>query len=147
MPSVNSQSECNGTIEAATVNTRQRTGSIEFLEFLADISNPATGEISADRLAHWLCQTAAELKSRWHDRGSNLPWALFADEMLAVLDAAQDETCDLETTVGWYLKAPIALFDKKTPEQVVIAGGSRRLVEAMKAKEVLVSDAGVGRNL
>lgn len=122
----------------------QRAGSIEFLEFLADVSNPATGEISVDRLATWLCQTEFDLRSRWHSRGSNIPWAFFADEVLAVLDAAQDETCDLEFTVDWYLNASISLFDKRTPEQVVVAGGARRLVVAIKAREIPIARAKIG---
>jgi len=123
------------------VRANRRAGSIEFLEFLADVSNPATGEISVDRLATWLCQTEADLKAKWHSRRANIPWAFFADEILAVLDAVQDETCDLELTVDWYLKAPIALFDGCSPEQVVVAGGARRLVVAIKAKEVPISNA------
>ena len=120
------------------MNANQRAGSIEFLEFLADISNPATGEISADRLATWLCHTQSDLNAQWRLRGMNVPWAFFADEILSVLDAAQDQTCDLEVTVEWYLRQPLEVFGKLTPEQLVTHGRARHLVTAIRAREIRV---------
>jgi hypothetical protein len=120
------------------MNASQRAGSIEFLQFLADISNPATGEISAERLATWLCQTEADLHAQWRDRGVNVPWAIFADEILSILDAVQDQTRDLETTVDWYLHQPLDTFEKHTAQQLVTSGKARRLIMAIRAREVRI---------
>ena len=121
------------------METSGKTASnLEFLEFLADISSPATGEISVSRLANWLHQTEAELNEKWRTRGANLPWALFADELLAVLDAAQDQTRHLNAVVKWYLGEPIANFGMNTPQQLVVAGKARRLAVAIRAREVLL---------
>lgn len=121
----------------------QRAGSIEFLEFLADISHPATGEISLERLATWLCQTASELTTRWRRRGDHVPWSIFADEMLSVLDAAQDETCDLSATVEWYLHCALDAFDGLTPEAAVTKGQARLLVMALRSGRTTIQWQGV----
>jgi len=118
--------------------SRKASANIEFLGFLADISNPATGEISAGRLANWLCQTEADLNEKWRSRGANIPWAIFADELLAILDVAQDQICDLDAVVEWYLHMPIANFGMCTPQQLVMAGKARSLVVAIRAREILL---------
>jgi len=115
-----------------------KAATLEFLEFLADISNPATGEISAERLATWLCWSEAELHQRWVSRGLYVPWPLFADELLSVLDAVQDVTCDLEKTVEWYLHEPIEGFEMRTADEIVSAGEARRLVFSIKRQIVQI---------
>jgi hypothetical protein len=122
----------------ASMQASKAGANLEFLEFLADISNPATGEISASRLADWLCQTEAGLKEKWHKCGANIPWWLFADEVLAVLDAAQDQVHDLGVAIDWYLSKPLDGFGMNTPQQVVVDGKARQLVVAIKGKEVPV---------
>lgn len=124
--------------QVTAVSVNKRSGSFEFLQFLADISNPATGEISAERLAPWLCQTEKQLISQWNERGSAVPWTLFADELLAVLDAAQDRTFDLNLTVEWYLNKPISSFGMSTPQEIVVKGKARMLVVALRAGEIHV---------
>lgn len=116
----------------------QRAGSIEFLEFLADISHPATGEISLERLATWLSQTAGDLVALWRRRGGHVSWSIFADEILSVLDAAQDETCDLMATVEWYLQCPLDAFEGLTPQEVVIKGQARLLVILLRSGRVII---------
>jgi hypothetical protein len=124
-------------MEAASMDASRKTVSnIEFLEFLADISHPATGEISPARLANWLCQTEADLNEKWRIRGAGIPWAIFADELLAVLDAAQDHFCDLDAVIEWYLDEPISNFGMNTPQQLVVGGRARQLVLSIKTKEV-----------
>jgi hypothetical protein len=118
---------------------RKTASNIEFLEFLADISSPATGEISISGLANLLCQTEAEFKKKWRKRGACIPIAIFVDETLAVLDAAQDQICDLNSVVEWYLNKPIANYGMKTPQHIVASGLARRLVVAIQANEISFS--------
>jgi hypothetical protein len=114
----------------------KRSASVEFLEFLADISNPATGEISLERLAEWLAIPALELSQRLRQRGEGMAWPRFAEEILAVLDAVHDSTCDLATSVHWYKFAPISCFHSKTADQVVTEGGARLLIMLIRRGEV-----------
>jgi hypothetical protein len=124
--------------EAPFEGCPQRQASVEFLTFLADISNPATGEISISRLANWLQLTEVELHQRWKNRGNHIPWSLFADELLAVLDAVQDVTYELPKTVEWFMHTPIEVFDRRTADQVVAAGDARRLVYWINQNKVQV---------
>jgi len=118
------------------MDNRQRVSNFEFLELLVDISDPATGEISATRLAARLHLTSDRMLEQWSCRGGS--WALFADEILSVLDAIQDQTYDLPATVEWYLQQPLRSFKNKTPQQIVTSGSAHRLVAAIKARQVKV---------
>jgi hypothetical protein len=120
------------------MNASHRTSTLEFLEFLADISNPATGEISTGTLASRLYMTEADLLQRWMSRGDNVSWRLFADELLAVLDAVQDVTYDLTRTIRWYRSEPIEIFDGRTADEVVTSGEARRLVLLIKRNMVQI---------
>jgi hypothetical protein len=95
---------------------------IEFLHFLADVSDPNTGDISPLRLAAWLGMTEDKLLKRWTLRGPKVAWRSFVDEMIAVLDAAQSQGSSLESVIDWYLHTPIAQSGLRTPEQIVLAG-------------------------
>jgi hypothetical protein len=104
---------------------------IEFLHFLADISDPVTGTISCIKLAAWLGMTEHELQKRWIRRGANASWHRFADELLAVLDAAQAQGHGLEQVIDWYLNTPIAQADQRTADQLVMAGEARWLTRQL----------------
>jgi hypothetical protein len=104
---------------------------IEFLHFLADISDPATGSITCMKLAAWLGMTEQDLQKRWLQRGANMPWHSFADELLAVLDAAQAQCHGLEQVIDWYFNAPIEQAGRRTADQLVIAGEARWLTRQL----------------
>jgi len=110
----------------------QRAASVEFLEFLAHISNSATGEISLPMLAGSLSLRDEELFQRWDERGHSIAWPVFADEILAVLDAAQDLTLNLARTIEWYRHEPIERFGMRTADKVVTRGNARHLVQVLK---------------
>ncbi|WP_449427203.1 hypothetical protein [Rhodanobacter umsongensis] len=116
----------------------QQTASIEFLEFLAHISNSATGEISFSMLAGSLQMSDQELLQRWDERGRSVAWPMFADEILAVLDAAQDITFNFARTVAWYRHEPIESFGMRSADQVVAAGGARRLAFLIAKRDVQI---------
>ena len=116
--------------------------SVEFLEFLADISDPATGEIRAKRLASRLGLTESELYQVWSARENHVSWAIFVDEVLSVLDVVQDVTQDLESTVHWFQREPIPAFNMKTAQRVVATGGARTLVALIKRQEIEISAKG-----
>ncbi|GFZ89530.1 hypothetical protein [Dyella caseinilytica] len=105
---------------------------IEFLHFLADISDPATGTISRIKLAAWLGMTERELRQRWIRRGARVAWQTFADELLAVLDAAQAQGHGLEQVIDWYLHTPIGQAKQRTADQLVIAGEARWLTRQLE---------------
>jgi NAD-dependent oxidoreductase involved in siderophore biosynthesis len=104
---------------------------IEFLHFLADISDPVTGSISCMTLAAWFGMTGQELQKRWIRRGANVAWQTFADELLAVLDAAQAQGRGLEQVIDWYFHTPIAQAGLRTADQLVIAGEARWLTRQL----------------
>jgi hypothetical protein len=105
---------------------------MEFLHFLADISDPVNGTISRIKLAAWLGMTERELRQRWIRRGVRVPWQAFADELLAVLDAAQAQGHGLEQVIDWYFHTPIGQADPRTADQLVIAGEARWLTRQLK---------------
>jgi len=112
--------------------SRKGKAAIEFLHFLADISDPATGNISCIKLAAWLGMTERELRQRWIRRGSRVAWRTFADELLAVLDAAQAQGHGLEQVIDWYLHTPIGQAEQRTADQLVIAGEARWLTRQLE---------------
>lgn len=115
----------------APMDARQRRGSVEFAEFIADISHPGTGEILASRLATWLRQTEDELRGKLHAQRAKISWITFVDEILDVLDAVQYETNDMGATIDWFLNRRLAYFGMQTPQEVVLRGRGRRLALAV----------------
>lgn len=111
----------------------KRRVATEFLHFLVDISNPATGAISCIRLAGWLGMTEAALRKRWIRRGTRVSWEQFVDELLSVLDAAQMQRHDLEQTIDWYFNTPIQQCGCKTADELVVAGQADRLLRELDA--------------
>ncbi|GLQ98046.1 hypothetical protein [Dyella mobilis] len=111
---------------------------IEFLHFLADISDPVSGAISCIKLANWLGMTERELQRRWIRRGADASWRNFADELLAVLDAAQAQVRGLEQAIDWYLNTPIARADRRTADQLVMAGEARWLTQRLNTLEICI---------
>lgn len=112
---------------------------IEFLHFLADISDPVTGTISCIKLAAWLGMTRRDLQKRWIRRGTHIPWQTFADELLAVLDAAQAQGHDLEQAIDWYFHTPIGQAGLRTADQLVIAGEARWLTRQLDTFTIWIS--------
>lgn len=104
---------------------------IEFLHFLADISDPVTGAISCMKLAAWLGMTEDALQKRWTRRGPTVTWQTFVDELLGVLDAAQAQGHSLEHVVDWYFNTPIEQAGERTADQIVIAGEARWLTRQL----------------
>jgi hypothetical protein len=111
---------------------------IEFLHFLADVSDPNTGDISPLKLAAWLGMTEDTLLKRWTQRGPDVAWRTFVDELIAVLDAAQSQGCNLESVIDWYLHTPIAQSGLRTPDQIVLAGDAGWLVRQLDVWNVWV---------
>ena len=109
----------------------KRKVAVEFLEFLADISDPATGAISCIRLAGWLGMTETALRRRWIRRGVRVPWEQFVDELLSVLDAAQSRRRDLEQAIDWYFNTPIEQCGRRTADELVMAGEVSRLLREL----------------
>ena len=103
------------------------SAAIEFLHFLADVSDPATGAISCLRLAAWLGMTEDALRKRWIRRGPQVAWQTFVDELLGVLDAAQAQGHGLEKVIDWYLNILLERGGQRTADQIVIAGEARWL--------------------
>jgi hypothetical protein len=112
---------------------------IEFLHFLADISDPVTGHITSIRLAAWLGITERELVKRWIRRGANVTWQSFADELLAVLDAAQAQGPGLEQVIDWYLNTPLGQAGLRTADQLVTAGEARWLTRQLDTCMIWIS--------
>lgn len=110
----------------------------EFLQFLADVSDPVTGAISRIRLAAWLGMTEDALRKRWIRRGVNVPWQQFTDELLSVLDAAQLQRRDLEQAIDWYFNTPIEQCGRKTADELVMAGQANRLLQEIDTHGVWV---------
>ena len=121
--------------------SEKRNASVEFLKFIADISDPATGTIDIERLASWLHMSTAELHDRWKSSAKRLPWKLFADELLDVLDAIQDRTLDLDRTTRWFRSVSISHFEMMTADEAVVKGSARRLSESIRAGQVVVEAA------
>ncbi|MBE1162185.1 hypothetical protein [Dyella acidiphila] len=124
---------------AGVMVSGKRKAAIEFLHFLADISDPVTGSISCMRLAAWLGMPEQELQKRWIRRGTRVEWQTFADELLAVLDAAQAQGHGLERVIDWYLNTPIGQADQRTADQLVIAGEARWLTRQLEIFRLIVS--------
>lgn len=72
--------------------------SVEFLNFLVDIYAPGTGEVLPGRLATWLDIPERQLRDIAAESQSG-HWSVFADELLAVMDALQGDTGDLPVTI------------------------------------------------
>lgn len=121
----------DGARHEAPTDDSQRHGSVEFAEFLADVSHPGTGEILVSRLAAWLRQTEDEFRGKWRAQSDKPLWATYVDEILDVLDAAQYVTYDLGTTIEWFLNRRLAYFGMQTPQEVVLRGQGRRLALAV----------------
>jgi hypothetical protein len=112
---------------------------VEFLHFLADISDPVTGHITCIKLAAWLGMTEQELQKRWIRRGANVAWQIYADELLAVLDAAQAQGPGLERAIDWYLNTPLGQAGRRTADQLVIAGEARWLTRQLDTYMIWIS--------
>ena len=111
----------------------KKRATVEFLEFLADISHPATGAVQPKILAQRLGLTEAELIDRWTNRGAvSLPE--FMCEILSVLDGIQDQTLDLNKTMASYRQLPLTpRFGARTADQVVSGGDGGCLARAIKS--------------
>jgi hypothetical protein len=123
--------------QACMVSSKSKAA-IEFLHFLADVSDPDTGDISALKLAAWLGMTEQALRKRWTRRGPEVAWRAFVDELIAVLDAAQSQNGSLEGAIDWYLHTPIAQCGLRTPDEIVVAGEARWLVRQLDVWNVWV---------
>lgn len=109
----------------------QRKVAREFLQFLADIYDPANGTVSCVRLAACLGMTEEALRKRWIRRGTRVPWRQFADELLSVLDVAQAQRRDLEQAIDWYFNSPVEPCGRKTADQLVTAGEAAWLLREL----------------
>ncbi|GGA30396.1 hypothetical protein [Dyella nitratireducens] len=109
----------------------QRKVANEFLQFLADIYDPATGIVSCVRLAASLGMTEDALLKRWIRRGTRVSWRQFSDELLSVLDVAQAQRRDLEQAIDWYFNCPIEPCGRKTADELVTAGETDRLLREL----------------
>ena len=118
--------------------SRKSKAAIEFLHLLADISDPVTGTISCMKLAAWLGMTEDALQKRWIRRGANVAWPMFADELLAVLDAAQAQGDGLEQVIDWYFNTSIGQAGLKTADQLVMAGEARWLTQQLNTFGVVI---------
>ncbi|QNK03244.1 hypothetical protein [Dyella telluris] len=127
-----------GARDDAPMDDQRRRGSVEFAEFLADISHPGTGEILVSQLSSWFNQTEHDFFEKWHARQDKLPWTIFVDQVLAVLDVVQDETCDMGVTIDWFLNKHLPTFGMQTPYEVVLEGRGRSLALAVIARAVPV---------
>ncbi len=79
---------------------------VEFAEFVADVSDSATGAIRSDRLAWWLGVPEEAVVASW--RRSALTWEDFASCVLAILDGFQDVTLSLSQTLVSYREVPLS---------------------------------------
>lgn len=100
---------------------------LEFLEFLADISHPGTGQILAERLAAWLGLPEDELLER-RARAGYEQWAQYANDILMILDHMQDRTQSLASTINWYRNLPISAESDATGDELVSSGRVRDAV-------------------
>lgn len=110
---------------------RPKEASIEFLNFIADISHSGTGEILIVRLSDWLDMTPQELNKCWQSSRS-VEWATYANDVLSVLDAMQDKTESLALTLAWYRRLPISLDRCETAEKLVQVGCVGEAVKIVK---------------
>jgi hypothetical protein len=122
------------------MSPRKRQAAVEFLQFLADISDPGTGVISSEKLAARLAMSDADLRQHWSDRGG-VTWKVFVDELLAVLDIAQEHTHNLNQAIVWYRHSSIEVFGSRTPDRIVIEGEARKLVRAIRRNAVRIAIA------
>ena len=110
----------------------KREVAVEFLQFLADIRDPGTGDVLPAELAKRLEMGEPELLARWRKRGESVSWYQFTDELLSVLDAKQEKTGDLKAAIAWYRATPLAEFHMATPDDLVSAGAATALVKAIR---------------
>ena len=68
---------------------------------------------------------------KWRSWQRGVPWPVFADRVLAVLEATQDKTCDKDMTINWFLSKRLAHFDMQTPQEVALQGQGRLVVLAV----------------
>jgi len=95
--------------------------SVEFAEFIADVSDPGTGDIRSDRLSRWLDVEEESLVFSW--RASGCPeWRAFAAQVLEILDAFQDISLSLTRTIAWYQHVPLCQGDGSTAAEYVRRG-------------------------
>jgi hypothetical protein len=109
----------------------QRKVANEFLAFLGDIYDPASGAVSCTRLAASLGMTEEALRKRWLRRGTRVSWRQFADELLSVLDVVQSQQRDLEQAIDWYFNSPVEQCGRKTADELVVAGEVDRLMREL----------------
>ena len=96
---------------------------VEFLGFLADVTDPGTGEIVLARLSCWLGLTEVELEDRWTASGRS-EWRNFADDVLQVLDAMQDVTDSLTASLVWYRHEPLVKEGGNSADELVATGNT-----------------------
>jgi hypothetical protein len=98
-----------------------RRASFEFLTFLADISDPATGLILPCRLSRWLEIPEIQLRDAAAEsvKGN---WSIFASDLLAVLDAMHDHTGAMANTLRWFREARVDEFGSQSGLEVVRNG-------------------------
>ena len=111
--------------------------SIEFLSFIADISDPGTGAILLNRLAERLGMSPVELEDQWSSSGQS-EWAAFADEVLAVLDLLQDRTHSLTEAVRLYRLGRIPSHSNATIESLVVQGKALQVLRQLRHDPQLV---------
>ena len=104
--------------------------SIEFLTFIADVSDPGTGMILPDRLATRLGVSVSELEEQWR-ASCYCDWAAFADGVLSVLDVLQDRTHSLKAAVQLYRRGRI-LPDCETIERRVVRGMASQVLRDLR---------------
>jgi len=108
-------------------------GNLEFLNFLADISDPGTGQIVREKLASWLGFSDQELLQRWHQSGRR-DWGDYADDVLRVLDRMHDQTYSLARTLNWYCNQPVDRRAGLTGDQLVSTGRACEALQRLRDK-------------
>lgn len=111
------------------------SSSVEFAQFIADVSDPGTGIIRSDRLSRWLEMPEEAIVAAW--RKSGLRWDEFASNLLAVLDEFQDLTQSLSQSLVWYRNVPLPGDSGKAAAQHVAEG---QVVTALADVRLLRSD-------
>lgn len=95
------QSQCDWSEEGATVEPCD--SSIQFLNFLVDVCDSGTGCVIPGRLAAWLGIPEDELIEATANSVAG-SWPIFADQVIAVLDALHGSSGDLETTMKRFVR-------------------------------------------
>jgi hypothetical protein len=112
----------------------QYEANVEFLGFLAHVTDPGTGEIVPARLGCWLGLSGSDLQHRWRSSGHD-DWRDFANDVLSVLDAMQDLTESLAVTLLWFRHLPIAQGEGCSADGLVAAGNVRRAMALVRLVE------------